>query len=290
MKKSIKKAAVLSITALMLAFPAMFAGCKNTKNPMDSSTPSYSSEMSSTSSDSSSASSSGASSDTSASLIESNGATEEIVATAILRQGSTGNEVKEVQRRLKAWGYYNGSVDGVFGAGTRSAVIAFQKKNGLTADGVVGKSTYKALGMNSSYQALAGSSSSGSSSSSSQGVNGFSSSEVYLLAKTIYAEGRGEPYTGQVAIGAVILNRVRSSQFPNSISGVVYQKHAFTAVTDGQINLTPNDTAMKAAKDAVNGWDPTGGALYYYNPAVATSSWIFDRQTVTVIGKHVFAI
>lgn len=290
MKKSIKKAAVLSITALMLAFPAMFAGCKNTKNPMDSSTPSYSSEMSSTSSDSSSASSSGASSDTSASLIESNGATEEIVATAILRQGSTGNEVKEVQRRLKAWGYYNGSVDGVFGAGTRSAVIAFQKKNGLTADGVVGKSTYKALGMNSSYQALAGSSSSGSSSSSSQGVNGFSSSEVYLLAKTIYAEGRGEPYTGQVAIGAVVLNRVRSSQFPNSISGVVYQKHAFTAVTDGQINLTPNDTAMKAAKDAVNGWDPTGGALYYYNPAVATSSWIFDRQTVTVIGKHVFAI
>lgn len=290
MKKSIKKAAVLSITALMLAFPAMFTGCKNMKNPMDSSTPSYSSETSSTSSDSSSASSSGASSDTSASLIESNGATEEIVATAILRQGSTGNEVKEVQRRLKAWGYYNGSVDGVFGAGTRSAVIAFQKKNGLTADGVVGKSTYKALGMNSSYQALAGSSSSGSSSSSSQGVNGFSSSEVYLLAKTIYAEGRGEPYTGQVAIGAVVLNRVRSSQFPNSISGVVYQKHAFTAVTDGQINLTPNDTAMKAAKDAVNGWDPTGGALYYYNPAVATSSWIFDRQTVTVIGKHVFAI
>ena len=209
-------------------------------------------------------------------------------AAAVLRQGSKGGEVKEVQRRLKLWGYYKGSVDGVFGAGTRSAVISFQKKNGLKADGVVGKSTYKALGMNSSYQALAGQS--GNSNNSTGGVNGFSSSDVYLLARTIYAEGRGEPYTGQVAIGAVVLNRVRDKAFPNTISGVVYQKHAFTAVSDGQINLTPNDTAMKAARDALNGWDPTGGALYYYNPAVATSSWIFDRQTVTVIGKHVFAI
>ena len=122
------------------------------------------------------------------------------------------------------------------------------------------------------------------------GAGSFSSSDVYLLAKTIYAEGRGEPYTGQVAIGAVVLNRVRDNAFPNTISGVVYQKHAFTAVTDGQINLTPNETAMKAARDAINGWDPTGGAIYYYNPAVATSAWIFDRQTITVIGKHVFAI
>ena len=168
-------------------------------------------------------------------------------------------------------------------------MIAFQKKNGLKADGVVGKSTYKALGMNSSYQALVNQSSGGSNSQTSS-VNGFSSSDVYLLARTIYAEGRGEPYTGQVAIGAVILNRVKNGAFPNTISGVVYQKHAFTAVSDGQINLTPNDTAMRAARDAINGWDPTGGALYYYNPAVATSSWIFDRQTVTVIGKHVFAI
>ena len=211
----------------------------------------------------------------------------EAVEAAILKQGASGGEVKEVQRRLKLWGYYNGSVDGVFGAGTRKAVIAFQKKNGLTADGVVGKSTYKALGMTRSYEILANAS---NGSSSSSGLNGFSSSEVYLLAKTIYAEGRGEPYTGQVAIGAVIMNRIRSNEFPNTISGVVYQKHAFTAVSDGQINLTPNDTAMKAARDAINGWDPTGGALYYYNPAVATSSWIFDRQTVTVIGKHVFAV
>lgn len=211
--------------------------------------------------------------------------TEIIVSAAVLKQGSKGGEVKEVQRRLKLWGYYKGSVDGVFGAGTRSAVISFQKKNGLTADGVVGKSTYKALGMTNSYEILAG-----QASSNSGNVNGFSSSEIYLLAKTIYAEGRGEPYTGQVAIGAVVLNRVRNSAFPNTISGVVYQKHAFTAVTDGQINLTPNETAMKAAKDAINGWDPTGGALYYYNPAVATSSWIFSRPTVTVIGKHVFAM
>ena len=210
---------------------------------------------------------------------------EEVVETAVLKQGATGGEVKEVQRRLKMWGYYNGSVDGVFGTGTKKAVIAFQKKNGLTADGVVGASTYKALGMNGSYQILAG-----QSSSSAQGINGFTSADVYLLAKTIYAEGRGEPYTGQVAIGAVIMNRIRSSSFPNTVSGVVYQKGAFTAVSDGQINLTPNQTAMNAAKDAINGWDPSGGALYYYNPAVATSAWIFDRQTITVIGKHVFAI
>ena len=111
-----------------------------------------------------------------------------------------------------------------------------------------------------------------------------------MLAKTIYAEGRGEPYVGQVAIGAVIMNRIRSAAFPNTVSGVVYQRGAFTAVDDGQINLTPNETALKAARDAMGGWDPTGGALYYYNPAVATSSWIFDRQTITVIGRHVFAI
>ena len=205
-------------------------------------------------------------------------------AAAILRQGAKGSEVKEVQRRLKQWGDYNGAVDGVFGAGTKKAVIAFQKKNGLTADGVVGKSTYKALGMNSSYSVLE------NQVPSMSGVNGFSEADVYLLARTIYAEGRGEPYTGQVAIGAVIMNRIRSKSFPNTVSGVVYQKNAFTAVSDGQINLTPNDTAMKAARDAINGWDPSGGALYYYNPAVATSAWIFDRQTITVIGKHVFAI
>ncbi len=212
-----------------------------------------------------------------------NAESEIVLSAAVLRQGSKGDEVKEVQRRLKLWGYYDGGVDGVFGKATRSAVIYFQKKNGLTADGVVGKATYKALGMTKAYEALV-------SGATAESTGGFSSADVYLLARTIYAEGRGEPYTGQVAIGAVVLNRVRDTQFPNTVSGVVYQKHAFTAVSDGQINLTPNDTAMRAAKDAINGWDPTGGALYYYNPAIATSAWIFDRQTVTVIGKHVFAI
>lgn len=203
------------------------------------------------------------------------------IPTAVLRQGAQGSEVKEVQRRLKKWGYYNGSVDGIFGKATKAAVISFQKKNGLTADGVVGKATYQALGMNDAYNALVG---------GSGGANGYSSSDVYLLARTIYAEGRGEPYVGQVAIGAVILNRVRHDEFPNTVSGVVYQKNAFTAVTDGQINLTPDDTAMKAARDAINGWDPSGGAIYYYNPAIATSTWIFSRPTITVIGKHVFAV
>ncbi len=209
---------------------------------------------------------------------------ETVLEAAVLRQGSRGGEVKEVQRRLKQWGYYSGAVDGIFGSGTRKAVISFQKKNGLTADGIVGKATYAALGMNDSYNALdkEGKKPSGGSSS-------YTSSDLYLMAKAIYAEGRGESYTGQVAIGAVIMNRVRSSSFPNTVAGVIYQKGAFTAVADGQINLEPNQTAYDAARDAMNGWDPTYGSLYYYNPAVATSAWIFNRPTVTVIGKHVFA-
>ncbi len=202
------------------------------------------------------------------------------IEAAVLRQGSTGGEVKEVQRRLKEWGYYSGAVDGIFGAGTKQAVIAFQKKNGLTADGVVGKATFAALGMNESYNVL----------NRQSGSSDYTSSDLYLMAKCIYAEGRGESYTGQVAIGAVIMNRVKSPSFPNTIAGVVYQKGAFTAVSDGQINLEPNQTAYDAARDAMNGWDPTYGCLYYYNPAKATSAWIFNRQTVTVIGKHVFAI
>lgn len=201
---------------------------------------------------------------------------------AVLRKGASGGEVKEVQRRLKNWGYYTGSVDGIFGAKTAEAVKYFQRKNGLTADGIVGRATYEALGMNDSVNALTGG---GGGSGSS-----YTNSDLYLLAKCIYAEARGESYTGQVAVGAVILNRVASSAFPNTISGVIYQKNAFTCVSDGQINLEPNQTAMNAASDAMNGWDPTYGCLYYYNPAVATSSWIFTRQTVTTIGKHVFAI
>ena len=208
------------------------------------------------------------------------------VQTAVLRQGANGGEVKEVQRRLKQWGYYNGAVDGVYGPATVKAVKEFQRKNGLTADGIAGKSTYEALGMNESANALKG----GNSGSSSSTNSNYTSSDLYMLAKCIYAEARGETYTGQVAVGAVILNRVASSSFPNTISGVIYQKGAFTAVSDGQIKLEPDKTAMNAAQDAMNGWDPTYGCIYYYNPAVATSSWIFGRQTVTTIGKHVFAI
>lgn len=211
---------------------------------------------------------------------------EKAASVAVLKSGANGEEVREVQRRLKEWGYYQGSIDGVFGEATRRAVVAFQEKNGLTADGVVGLATYKALGMNASYNVL----------DKEYDLTGkteysdYTSTDLYVLAKCIYAEGRGEPYVGQVAIGAVILNRVKSSQFPNTVSGVVYQKGAFTAVADGQINLEPDDTAYSAAQDALNGWDPSYGCLYYYNPAVATSSWIFNRQTVTVIGQHVFAI
>lgn len=204
---------------------------------------------------------------------------------AVLKQGSTGSEVRTVQTKLKRWGYYDGAIDGIYGSRTKKAVIYFQKKNGLTADGIVGKKTFAALGMMN--EANGGSS---GSSGTSSGANGYTSSDVYLLARCIYGEARGESYEGQVAVGAVVLNRVKSPSSPNTISGVIYQKGAFTAVDDGQINLTPNQTAINAAKDAMNGWDPTYGCLYYYNPATATSQWIFSRETVTTIGKHVFAI
>ena len=198
----------------------------------------------------------------------------------VLKQGSRGSEVKTMQSKLKNWGYYSGSVDGIFGAKTTTAVKYFQRKNGLVADGIVGAKTLNALGMSS------GSSNSSGSSSN----NGYSSNDVYLLAKLIHAEARGESYQGQVAVGAVVLNRVKSASFPNTISGVIYQSYAFTCVADGQINLEPNATAKKAAQDAMNGWDPSYGALYYYNPKVATSSWIFTRKTTVTIGNHVFAI
>lgn len=202
------------------------------------------------------------------------------IEAAVLKEGSRGSDVKTVQDKLRRWGYYTGSVDGIYGPKTKEAVKYFQRKNGLTADGIVGKKTFETLGM--MEQANAG----GSQSSG----NGYTNSDTYLLARCIYGEARGESYTGQVAVGAVVLNRVRSSDFPNTISGVIYQKHAFTAVSDGQINLTPDQTAINAAKDAMNGWDPTGGCLYYYNPVTATSEWIFSRETVITIGKHVFAI
>jgi len=188
---------------------------------------------------------------------------------AVIETGLTTTQIKSVQTKLKNWGYYTGSVDGIYGSKTKSAVIKFQKKNGLTADGIVGSQTAKAMGLNLSSQ---------------------SSNDLYLLAKCIHAEARGEPYSGQVAVGAVILNRVKSSKFPNTIYGVIYQPYAFTAVSDGQINLEPNSTAYKAARDALNGWDPTYGCIYYYNPSTATSSWIWSRKVVVSIGKHNFAV
>ena len=196
----------------------------------------------------------------------------------VLKQGSRGTDVKTMQRKLKNWGYYNGAIDGIFGAQTKKAVVYFQKRNGLVADGIVGKKTLSALGMSSSSNNTSGATSS------------YSDADVQLLTRLIYGEARGESYVGQVAVGAVVLNRIKSASFPNTMSGVIYQRYAFTAVDDGQINLTPNATARKAALDAINGWDPTYGALYYYNPATATSSWIFSRKTTVTIGRHVFAV
>ncbi len=206
---------------------------------------------------------------------------EPVAEVAIVNAQSSKSDIKLVQQKLKNWGYYTGSVDGVYGTKTKSAVKLFQRRNGLVVDGIIGDKTLKAMGISSSM--LSG----GNSSSSSSKYN---SSDVKLLARLIYAEARGESYQGQVAVGAVVLNRVKSSSFPNTISGVIYQPYAFTCVNDGQINLSPNQTAINAANDAMNGWDPTYGCLYYYNPKVATSSWIYSRKTVVTIGNHVFAL
>lgn len=193
---------------------------------------------------------------------------------ALSKYGSRGSEVTQIQTKLKRWGYYKGNIDGIYGSQTLEAVKYFQRKNGLTVDGIAGPATLKAMGIYSSTT------SSSSSSSNSSNVN--------LLARLIYGEARGEPYTGQVAVGAVVMNRVKSSSFPNTISGVIYQSGAFDVVRDGQINLTPNDTAKKAAQDALNGWDPSYGAIYYFNPSTATNKWIWSRPMTVTIGKHRF--
>ena len=193
------------------------------------------------------------------------------------KYGSRGEEVRQIQTKLKRWGYYNGNVDGIFGSGTLEAVKWFQRKNGLQVDGIAGKKTLEAMGIFNS--------SNSSNSNSSVSTN---SNDLNLLARVIYGEARGEPYTGQVAIGAVVLNRVRNSSFPNTIAGVVYQSGAFDAVSDGQINLTPNSTAKKAAQDSLNGWDPTYGAIYYFNPKTATNKWIWSRPMTVTIGNHRF--
>lgn len=195
---------------------------------------------------------------------------------ATYRQGSRGDTVRTIQTKLKRWGYYTGSVDGVYGRQTTEAVTYFQQQNGLPADGVCGEKTLAALGI--------------SSSGTSNSTNASRDDDFTLLCRMISAEARGEPYTGQVAVGAVILNRVRHPSFPNTVSGVLFQPGAFSPVADGQFyRVTITDSARRAAQDALNGWDPTGGAIYFYNPAKSTSKWIFSRPVMLTIGEHVFA-
>lgn len=200
----------------------------------------------------------------------------EIALADSLRRGSRGTLVTQLQTKLKRWGYYTGAIDGVFGTGTEKAVKAFQKKVGLTADGIVGPKTAAALGMS-----LSGSGSSG-------GQTSASNNNLYLLARLVHGEARGEPYKGKVAVAAVVLNRVRSASFPNTVAGVIYQSGAFDAVSDGQINLQPDQESINAARDALNGWDPTNGCLYYYNPKTATSRWMLSRPVLLRIGNHAF--
>ena len=188
-------------------------------------------------------------------------------------RGSSGSGVRQIQQKLSNWGYYSGSIDGIYGSKTVEAVKYFQRKNGLTADGIAGPATLRALGI----------------SAGSAAANASRDRELYLLARIISAEARGEPYEGQVAVGAVVLNRVRHPSFPNTLSGVIYQNGAFTAVVDGQFDQPIADSAYKAARDALNGWDPSGGAIYYYNPAKTTNKWIYSRPVIKRIGQHVFA-
>lgn len=192
-----------------------------------------------------------------------------ISVSALSKMGSTGKEVTDIQNILKQQGFYTGAVDGIYGTGTRNAVINFQKANGLAADGIVGKNTLAALGLDSSS-------------------SGYNSADYELLARIISAEARGETYLGQVAVGAVVLNRVEHPSFPDTVSGVVYQNGAFSCLYDGQFYEPIEDSAYSAARDALNGVDPSGGAIYYYNPAVATNKWIFGRPVITTIGRHVF--
>ena len=194
-------------------------------------------------------------------------------AADLYKKGSSGEVVAQVQTRLKNWGYYFGTVDGVYGSKTEEAVRFFQRKNGLSVDGQVGNQTLAALGLNPSGAVSAGQSQSG---------------ELYLLARLISAEARGEPYVGQVAVGAVVLNRVEHPSFPNSISGVIDQPGAFSCLDDGQFDQPIAESAYRAAREALDGSDPSGGAIYYFNPVTATSAWIWSRPLIVQIGKHRF--
>ena len=190
----------------------------------------------------------------------------------LYKRGSSGQRVTEIQTRLKNWGYYDGGIDGVYGSRTEAAVRWFQRQNGLSADGQAGPQTLAALGLPTGEG----------------GTPQDSSGDVWLLARLISAEARGEPYVGQVAVGAVVLNRVRHPSFPSTVSGVIYQTDAFTCVSDGQFNEPIAESAYRAAQDALGGWEPSGGAIYYFNPATATSRWIWSRPLIVTIGNHRF--
>ena len=192
-------------------------------------------------------------------------------AADLYKRGSAGDVVREVQTRLKNWGYYTAEVDGVYGSRTEEAVRRFQRQNGLSVDGQVGDQTLAALGI-----------------SPTGGSGGGSNGDLDLLARLISAEARGEPYIGQVAVGAVVLNRVEHPSFPNSISGVIYQPGAFSCLDDGQFNEPVAESAYRAAQEALNGYDPSYGAIYYFNPATATSRWIWSRPLIVTIGSHRF--
>ena len=204
-------------------------------------------------------------------LYEKSGLRENSSVYTLSKLGSQGDEVKRIQKKLKELGYYKGAVDGVYGANTLNAVKTFQKNCGLKADGVAGPKTIRYLGLE------------GSGSNS-----GYSNSDVTLLAKLIAAEARGENYTGQVAVGAVVLNRVSHPSFPDTIAGVIYQKGAFSCVNDSNWSVSPDSTSLKAARDCINGWDPSGGAIYYYNPSKTSNSFMYSRPVITVIGNHKF--
>ncbi|SHH29034.1 spore cortex-lytic enzyme [Clostridium grantii] len=202
--------------------------------------------------------------------------------TVVYKYGSRGDEVKQIQTKLKNWGYYFDGIDGIYGYKTYTAVKYFQSKNGLTSDGIAGNQTLAAMGISTETSNSTASSSGGENKSSTSNQN------AELLARLINGEARGEPYEGQVAVGAVVLNRVGDSRFPSTIAGVIYQPGAFTAIADGQINAKVVQSSINAAEDALNGWDPSGGAVYYFNPDTATSAWIWSRPLIKVIGKHRF--
>lgn len=205
------------------------------------------------------------------------GAADMVQARPTLYWGVSGEAVREVQVRLSQWGYYDGPISGVYGPQTQQAVLWFQRRNGLTADGVVGPQTYAAMGLTPGTGGTAG------------GTGVARSDELGLLTRIVSAEARGEPYVGQVAVAAVVLNRVQSSSFPNSVSSVIYQPLAFESIMNGTVWRTPAADAERAVRDAMNGWDPTYGSLYFWNPYKQVNPWVWSRTIVTQIGQHVFA-